>query len=49
MSNGFTKVSIGIPVYNGEKYIKQSLRSLISQTFYDCEFIISDNASTDNT
>ena len=49
MSNGFPKVSIGIPVYNGEKYIKQSLQSLISQTFYDCEFIISDNASTDNT
>jgi len=43
------KVSIGLPVYNGEKYIRDALDSLIHQTFTDFELIISDNASTDNT
>lgn len=43
------KLSIGLPVYNGEKFIKQSLDSLLNQTFSDFELIISDNASTDNT
>lgn len=42
-------VSIGMPVYNGEKYIKMSLDSLLAQTFTDFELIISDNASTDST
>jgi glycosyltransferase involved in cell wall biosynthesis len=44
-----TKVSIGLPVYNGEKYIRDALDSLINQTFTDFELIISDNASIDNT
>ena len=43
------KVSIGMPVYNGEKYIKQAIDSVLTQTFTDFEFIISDNASTDQT
>jgi glycosyltransferase involved in cell wall biosynthesis len=43
------KVSIGIPVYNGEKFIQEKLDSLIKQTFNNFEIIISDNASTDNT
>lgn len=43
------KVSIGMPVYNGEKYIREALDSLIAQTFTDYELIISDNASTDST
>lgn len=42
-------VSIGMPVYNGERYIKEALDSLLSQTFNDFELIISDNASTDAT
>lgn len=42
-------VSIGMPVYNGEKYICEALDSLLSQTFTDFELIISDNASTDDT
>jgi glycosyltransferase involved in cell wall biosynthesis len=41
--------SIGLPVYNGEKYIRQALDSLLAQDFKDFELIISDNASTDNT
>ena len=42
-------VSIGMPVYNGAKYIREALDSLLSQTFVDFELIISDNASTDAT
>jgi glycosyltransferase involved in cell wall biosynthesis len=42
-------VSIGMPVYNGEKYIRQAFDSLLAQDFKDFELIISDNASTDNT
>lgn len=42
-------VSIGMPVYNGEKYIRDALDSLLAQTYTDFELIISDNASTDST
>lgn len=43
------RVSIGMPVYNGAKYIKEAIESILNQTFTDFELIISDNASTDNT
>jgi glycosyltransferase involved in cell wall biosynthesis len=43
------KVSIGMPVYNGENFLHESLKSLLSQSFRDFELIISDNASTDDT
>ncbi len=43
------KVSIGMPVYNGEAKIRETLNSLLAQSFTDFELIISDNASTDNT
>src|SRR5688572_4039391 len=43
------KVSIGMPIYNGEKYIRRALDSLLDQTLTDFELIISDNASTDET
>lgn len=42
-------ISIGMPVYNGEKTISAALDSILAQTFTDFELIISDNASTDNT
>lgn len=42
-------VSIIIPVYNGEKYIKQCLESIFVQTFTDFEVIIIDDGSTDGT
>jgi glycosyltransferase involved in cell wall biosynthesis len=42
-------VSIGMPVYNGEQYLREALDSILAQTFTDFELIISDNASTDNT
>lgn len=43
------RVSVGLPVYNGENYLESSLVSLLKQTYEDFELIISDNASTDRT
>lgn len=43
------RVSIGMPVYNGGKFLKETLDSILTQTFKDFELIISDNASTDQT
>ena len=42
-------VTIGLPVYNSEKYLEQSLKSLLAQTYRNFVLIISDNASTDDT
>src|SRR5215217_6260135 len=42
-------VSIGLPVYNGERFLARSLDSLLAQTMPDFELIISDNASSDGT
>ncbi|QLE42405.1 glycosyltransferase family 2 protein [Nostoc sp. C052] len=49
MSSNQPRLSIGLPVYNGEKFIKEAIDSLLTQTFEDFELIISDNASTDKT
>jgi len=43
------QVSIGMPVYNDERFIRDALDSLLGQTFTDFELIVSDNASTDRT
>ena len=43
------RVSIGIPVYNGENYLTAAIDSFLNQTFQDFEIVISDNASTDRT
>jgi glycosyltransferase involved in cell wall biosynthesis len=43
------RVSIGLPVYNGERHVKDAIQSILGQTFTDFELIISDNASTDST
>ncbi len=42
-------VSIILPVYNGEKHISECIDSILSQTYNNFEFIIVDDASTDNT
>lgn len=42
-------LSIGLFVYNGERFIEKALDSILNQTFRDFELIISDNASTDRT
>jgi glycosyltransferase involved in cell wall biosynthesis len=43
------QVSIGLPVYNGEKYLAEALDSLLAQSFADFEIVIADNASVDAT
>jgi glycosyltransferase involved in cell wall biosynthesis len=43
------RVTIGLPVFNGEAYLGEALDSLLSQSFTDFEIVISDNASTDLT
>jgi glycosyltransferase involved in cell wall biosynthesis len=43
------RLTVGLPVYNGEKYVAESLEALLGQSFTDFELIISDNASTDGT
>jgi glycosyltransferase involved in cell wall biosynthesis len=42
-------ISIGLPVYNGEKFVSFALDSILNQTFQNFELIISDNGSTDRT
>ena len=43
------RVSVGLPVYNGQEYLAECLDSLLKQDFEDFELIISDNGSTDGT
>ena len=43
------RLSIGLPVYNGENYLAEALEALLGQSYEDFELIISDNASTDGT
>lgn len=43
------RVSIGLPVYNGGGYLRQSIETLLAQSFTDFELVISDNASTDGS
>jgi len=47
--NNSTILSIGIPVFNGERFLRKCIESLLSQTFRSFEIIISDNCSTDST
>lgn len=42
-------VSIGMPIYNAERYLRGALDAIIGQTFVSFELIIADNASTDRT
>lgn len=46
---GQPTVSIGLPVYNGERFLSEALDSILGQTFADFELIISDNGSVDRT
>lgn len=42
-------VSIGVPVRNGARFLKQTLNSMLAQTYENFELVVSDNASTDET
>jgi glycosyltransferase involved in cell wall biosynthesis len=43
------RVSVGMPVYNGERFLEEALDSILGQSFEDFELVISDNASVDGT
>lgn len=42
-------VTVGIPVYNGERYVREAVQSVIEQDYRQLEILISDNGSTDGT
>lgn len=43
------KISVVMPVYNAEKYLREAIDSILSQTYTDFEFIIIDDGSTDSS
>lgn len=43
------RVTIGLPLYNGQRFVAQTLDSLLAQDFADFEIVVSDNASTDHS
>lgn len=43
------RLTIGMPVYNGEQFIEEAIRSHLDQDFADFRLVVSDNASTDDT
>jgi glycosyltransferase involved in cell wall biosynthesis len=49
MRSSNVKVSIGLPVYNGQNYLRDAIESILRQTYQNFELIICDNASTDDT
>jgi glycosyltransferase involved in cell wall biosynthesis len=49
MTDAAPRVSIGMPVYNGERYLKATLDAILAQDYPDLELVISDNGSTDAT
>jgi glycosyltransferase involved in cell wall biosynthesis len=49
MDSTAPKVSVGLPVFNGERFLESALDGLAGQTYGNLEIIISDNASTDRT
>ena len=48
-SKEFPKISVLMATHNREKFVAESIESILSQTFRDFEFIIIDDASTDKT
>jgi glycosyltransferase involved in cell wall biosynthesis len=49
MKNSYPLVSVGLPVYNGERTLREAIDSLLAQDYANFELIISDNASIDHT
>lgn len=49
MTQTLPRVSIGLPVFNGENFLERAMDSILAQTFEDMEVILCDNASTDRT
>jgi glycosyltransferase involved in cell wall biosynthesis len=49
MSSSKPRVSVAIPVFNGDNYLAEALDSILAQTYRDFEIVISDNGSSDDT
>ena len=49
MSGKQPRVSVGVPVFNGDNFLAEALDSVLAQTFGDFEVVISDNGSSDRT
>lgn len=49
LNNQTPKVTVLMPVYNGEKYLREAIDSILDQTFTNFEFIIIDDGSLDNS
>lgn len=47
-SNNIPKISVLLPVFNSEKYLRESIDSVLSQNYKDFKLIIWDDGSTDN-
>jgi glycosyltransferase involved in cell wall biosynthesis len=48
-SSASPKVTVGMPVFNGERHVAAAIESILDQTWRDLELVVSDNASTDAT
>lgn len=48
-TNNSIKISVLMPVYNGEKYIKKAIESILNQSYTNFEFIIINDGSTDKS
>ena len=44
-----TKITVAMPVFNGERFLRPAIESILNQSFSDFEFIIIDDGSTDNS
>jgi glycosyltransferase involved in cell wall biosynthesis len=49
VNTGRARLSVGMPVYNGERFLREAIDSILGQTYEDFELVVSDNASTDGT
>jgi glycosyltransferase involved in cell wall biosynthesis len=49
LSKKYPEVTVLMPVYNGEKYLRESIESILNQTFKDFEFLIINDGSTDGS
>ena len=49
MENVVSKISIVMPVYNAQRFLSQTIDSVLSQSYSDFELIMIDDCSTDNS